>query len=630
MFNCKRIRTALQTTTLLVLRQTRFLLYTIYMMKFFSRIEKPDTWLVLFGLSFVLFGWFALLLALSDVFFTPLVFAGAILTLIAILFSGTAFFFRTTSDFKTAIFIAFSTALLIGSFTVPTIFSGRDQGSISEAAFRLAQNGHLTFSTPASESFFQIYGTGKALNFPGFAYTETGDLITQFPLGYTSWLASFISLFGLYGVIIGNGILLFLFLLTLYTLLRRFTHPFYAFFGLALAIFSFLPTWFAKITLSENLALFLFVFLVWNLILFLEEEKLVFYAGILLSGSLLAFTRIEGFAFLLLAFVILLSNKQTRFLWKTYPWKSIIFPGLFFLFIFLRDFFINLPYYKVIGKALIKFFHQLNTGTIVGDLGSTGSSFTLGSVLLLYGLLILFVVGFLGILISIKEKRFIALLPAFIALPTFLYLVDPNISLDHPWMLRRYLFSLFPTLLFSAVTGVALIFAKKKTFPIDMPRGKRLFFVSALFLALLALQYPAFRYGVSFAENRGLKEQIVAFSQEFSDTDLILVDSNVTGDGFAMPTGPAQYLAGKNMVYFFNPNDLSSLDLAPFTHTYLLVPEGDQARYISVFGNRLIFEKKITFSNELIESDSLENDPLFLKFPKKILKETHNYLFQID
>jgi len=602
----------------------------MYMMKFFSRIEKSDTWLVLFGLSFVSFGWFVFLLALSGTFFAPLILSGALLTLIVLLFTGTAYFLRTTIDFKIAIFVAFSIALLIGFFTVPTIFSGRDQGSISEAAFRLAQNGHLAFSTLASESFFQIYGKGKALNFPGFAYTETGDLITQFPLGYTSWLASFISLFGLYGVVIGNGILLFLFLLTLYALLRRFTHPFYAFFGLALAIFSFLPTWFAKVTLSENFALFLFVFLVWNLILFLQEGKPLFYTGIFLSGGLLAFTRIEGFAFLLLAFVILLFHKQAHSLWKTYPWKSIIFPGLLFLFIFLRDFYINLPYYKVIGKALIKFLHQLDTGSVVGDLSGTGSSFTLGSVLFLYGLLVLFVLGFFGILIFIKEKRFIALLPAFIALPTFLYLVDPNISLDHPWMLRRYLFSLFPTLLFSSIVGVALIFTKEKTFPIDRPKGKRLFLVSILFFALLVLQYPAFRYGISFAENRGLKEQIITFGQEFSDTDLVLVDRNVTGDGFALLTGPAQYLAGKNMVYFFNPDDLASIDLSPFAHIYLLVPEENQARYVSVFGDRLVFKKRVIFTNEQIEYNSLGDDTSFLGFPKKIFKETHNYLFQID
>ncbi|MFZ2187668.1 MAG: hypothetical protein WAV46_03550 [Candidatus Moraniibacteriota bacterium] len=599
-------------------------------MKFFSPIEKTDTLFVLFGLSFILFGWFVFLLALSDLFLFPLIVSGAALVLAIVLIISTKVILRATPDFKIAVLISLFMSVLIGSLSVPTLFSGRDQGSIAEAATRLAHNGHLAFSTAASEIFFQIYGEGTALNFPGFAYTKTGDLITQFPLGYTAWLASFVSLFGVHGLVIGNSILLFLFLTTLYALLRVFVHPFYASAGLALAIFSFLPTWFAKVTLSENLALFLFVFLVWNLILFLQEGKFISYAGILLSGGLFAFTRIEGFAFLALAVMVLFVSKPTRHIWTTYPWKSIVLPGILFTFIFLRDFFINLPYYKMIGKALEKFLRQSGSGSVTGDLASTGGPFTLGSVFFLYGLLALFAFGVFGILIFIKEKRLKAFLPALVALPTFVYLFDPNISLDHPWMLRRYLFSLFPALLFSAVVGIALLFAKEKMFPIEMPQGKRLFFVSMIFLGLIALEYPAFSYGLPFAENQGLDKQIAAFSQEFSDTDLVLVDRNATGDGFAMLTGPAQYLSGKNMAYFFNPDDLARINLTPFTHTYLLVPDGDQARYVSVFGDRLVFKKTVTFSSIQLESTSLENNlSKTPHLPEKVLKETRNDLFQI-
>ncbi|MEI8097036.1 MAG: hypothetical protein WCG73_02940, partial [Candidatus Moraniibacteriota bacterium] len=289
------------------------------MMKYFSQTKEPNTLLILFGISFVLFGWFVFLLTLTNLFFLPLVGFGASITLVFSLFFGVRLFLYTSLDCKFIIIISFLATLLIGFITVPTLFSGRDQGSISEAAFRLAQNGHLTFSTPASDAFYKIYGVGTALNFPGFAYTKTGELITQFPLGYTSWLAGFVSLFGSYGFVIGNGILFFLFLLILYSLLRIFAHPFYALFGIALTLFSFLPTWFAKVTLSENLALFLFVFLVYNLILFLQENKTVSYVAILLSSGLLAFTRIEGLAFLLLACIVLFGNKPTRQFWKTYP-----------------------------------------------------------------------------------------------------------------------------------------------------------------------------------------------------------------------------------------------------------------------------------------------------------------------
>jgi hypothetical protein len=598
-------------------------------MKFLSSDQNSNTLSVLFGLSFVIFGWFSFSLAVSGLFLFPFVVCGAVLSGTMAVLLAVRMLFQAPLDLKLAFLVAFLFASLIGYFTEPTFFSGRDQGSISEAAFRLADNGQLAFTTGASASFFKIYGEGTALNFPGFAYTREGDLITQFPIGYTAWLGSFISLFGLVGPIVANVILLFLFLFTLYHLLRMFVHPYYAFAGLALALFSFLPTWFAKITLSENLAVFLFTFLAWNLLLFVREGKFLSYVSILLSAGLLAFTRIEGFAFLALSIIIIFWSKQTRPFWTASPWKSIALPALVFFFFFLRDFFINLPYYKMIGKALIKFLHQLGGGSIRGDLASTGDSLTLGSVFFLYGLLLLFIIGLFGILIFIKEKKYILLLPAALALPTFIYLFDPNISLDHPWMLRRYLFSLFPTLLFSAVIGLALLFARDKNLPIAVPRGKRLLFVSFIFLGLLLLQYPAWRTGLPFAENRTLLSQVSAFSQEFSGKDLILVDHNATGDGFSMLTGPAQFLFKKNTVYFFNPYDLETLDLTPFENTYLLVPEGDQGRYIAVFGDRLVFRKTVTFSQERFENLSLEDGSL-LRMPEKTSRETRNLLFQID
>lgn len=602
--------------------------YNAMHMESHSATEKTDPLLVLFGLSFIVFGWLVFSLALGGFFFFPLVAIGAALSGAMALFIGGKLLLRAPLDLRIAFLAALLFASLIGYFSEPTVFSGRDQGAISEAAFRLAYDGQLAFTTPASDSFFEIYGEGTALNFPGFAYTESGALITQFPLGYTSWLGSFISLFGLSGPAVANAILLFLFFLTFYGLLRLFAHPYYAFAGLLLAATSFLPTWFAKVTLSENLAVFLFAFLSFAAILFLREGKFISYAGILLSAGLFAFTRIEGFAFLLLALVILSFSGHARHIWRTYPWKSIVIPILVFAFFFLRDFFINLPYYKMIGKALLKFLGQLGTGSITGDIANAGGHFTLGTVFLLYGLLILFAAGLFGILLLLRERHWLALVPGMIALPTFIYLFDPNISLDHPWMLRRYLFSLFPTLLFSAVIGIALLCTRDKSSPIAMPRGRNLAFASVILLGLITLQYPAWSAGVTFAENRTLLDQVGAFSREFSDKDLILADRNATGDGFAMLAGPAQFLFGKNIVYFFNPYDLGKLDTSSFEHTYLLVPEGDQGRYTAVFGDRLVFRKTVTFSREQFEHLSLEDGSL-LRLPEKASRETRNLLFEI-
>lgn len=590
--------------------------------------EKTSTLSALFGLSFVVFGWFSLSLTLASLFLFPLVACGFVLLFVLSLFIAWKLLLRSDTALRLAFLVALLAAVLVGAVTEPTIFSGRDQGSIAEAAYRLAKNTELAFSTPGSESFFQIYGHGTALNFPGFAYTKEGYLITQFPLGYTAWLGSFVSLFDMSGYAIGNSLLLFLFLFFLYQLLRLFVHPYYAWAGLILSATSFLPNWFAKITLSENLGVFLFVFLVYNIILFFQEGKFLFYSGIVLSGGLFAFTRIEGFAFLGLALLLIAFHPHTRTLVRTYPWKTLVIPALLFVFIFLRDFFLNLPYYKMIGKALVKFLQGFSSNT-ASAIEQQSNTFGLGSVFLLYGLLVMSLVGLFGLILFVKEKRYLLLVPAGIALPTLLYLFHPNITPDHPWMLRRYLFSLYPTLLFSAVLAIATLFTKGQSFPIDQPRGKRFFFTSLLFLGLVFLQFPAWYSQLSLAEARTLRAQIADFSANFSDQDLILVDQNATGDGFTMLTGPAQFLYGKNTVYFFNPYDLAALDTSRFEHIYLLTPEESQSRYAAVFGERLVFKKSVTFTLEHLENISLKQGAA-LRLPEVLTTETRNSLFQIQ
>lgn len=595
-------------------------------MKIPELTRKTDMLLVLFGLCFVVFGWFSLALALGSLFAFPLIALGMILSGAMAAFIAWKLLARAPIDLRAVFAAAFLYAALVGYFSEPTVFSGRDQGSIAEAAYRLAENGQLAFSTPGSEAFFQIYGPGTALNFPGFAYTESGDLITQFPLGYTSWLAGFFSFFGLSGFAIGNALLLFLFLLLFYGLIRLFAAPFYALWGFILALVSFLPMWFAKAALTENLGIFLFVFLLYNLILYFREGKFVFYAGALLSGGLFAFTRLEGFAFLALALGAMLFSRHTKAIWKAHPWKSLVLPALLFAFFFLRDFFLNLPYYKMAGKGLFKFTDGFANDAVVTASGTAEAS-ALGSVFFLYGLLLVFSVGLFGLFVFIKEKHPILLLPALIALPTFIYLFSPNITLEQPWMLRRYLFSLFPTLLFSAVTGLALLFSRDKTLPIAKPQGRRLFFVTIIFASLLFLQYPAWSKGLFFAEHSGLLGQISDFSGQFTGRDLILVDRFATGNNFAMLTGPAQFLYGKNTVYFFNPEDLDRLDTSRFEHVYLLVPAGDLGRYADAFGERLIFKKNVTFSLKQFENLPLSDDSP-VRLPERTVIRTDNLLFQ--
>lgn len=580
---------------------------------------KTDALFILFGLCFVFFGWFSLSLTLSGLLRFSFVLTGATLLGGAALFILWKLFLHAPNDVRFVFTALLLYATFIGYVSEPTIFSGRDQGSIAEAAIRLAQNQQLAFSTPASTAFFEIYGPGTALNFPGFAYTKEGDLITQFPLGYIAWLGAFISLFGVSGIILGNALLLFLFLFTLYGLLRFFVRPLYASLGLILAATSFLPIWFSKMTLTENMSVFLFTLLALSLTLFLREGKFIFYAGALGTAVLFSFVRLEGLAFFGITLGILLLNAHARSIWKTYPWKSIVLPGIVFLFFFLRNFFLNLPYYKIAGKGLLKFTDRAIDGAAYASTG-------IGAAFFLYGLLILFIVGVFGFFIFWKKRGFLCFVPMLLALPTFFYFFSPNITPDHPWMLRRFLFSIFPTLVFSATLAIAFLSPENNSSKPSVQK-KHVLFSVLLFCGLFFFQYPAWSKYLTFAEARGLTAQISAFSQEFSERDLILVDRFATGDGFMMLSGPAQFLFGKNAVYFFNPYDLERLDTSRFERVYLLVPEEDFPRYATVFGERLTLEKTITFSLERLEPLSLRTGTL--RLPQKITSTTRNILFRI-
>lgn len=586
-------------------------------------IEKNTGLITLLGLTLVVYGWYALTLTLGSLFLFPLLAIGFALTLGLVILILFRLLKLEQRSFLVLILVILVPVLSVALTTEPTVFSGRDQGSIAEASYRLATEQRLPFALPGSDAFFAIYGEGTALNFPGFAYTRDGALITQFPLAYTAWLGSFVSLFGLEGYAIGNAVLLFLSFFFLFQLIRLFAAPYYAWAGLLLAIFSFLPNWFAKSTLSENLALFLFVFLTYSVILYLRLGSRLSYVSILLSGSLFSFTRIEGFAFFGLALFILLCHERGRALWRAHPWQTLILPGLLFGFLFLRDFFLNVPYYKMIGKALLKFLGRFDESARV--LSDT-SSIHIGSVFFLYGFLVIALFGLFGLLLFVKYKRYELLIPALLALPTFIYLFLPNITPDHPWMLRRYLFSLFPTLIVSTTLALALLFARTRTLPLAQPTGRRLILVSLIFAGLIVLEYPAWRSQLFYAEASGLREQVATFAEGFKDTDLILVDRHATGDGFTMLSGPAQFLNGKNTVYFFNPYDLSALDTSRFTRVYLLVPEESQARYAAVFGERLVYVRSVTFLLNQYENLSLTDDP---RLPETTTIETKNSLFQI-
>ncbi len=566
-----------------------------------------------FALFWIILGWLGFLATLAG-FFYWWIFAGYF-AISAVVFLRTVLSrkisFKNLKEISlispiTLISLITLIAIIIFSFfTTPTIFSGRDQGAISEAAIRLAQNHQLEFSTPTSEEFFNIYGAGKALNFPGFYYTDNGNLITQFPLPYISWLAIFYSLFGLAGLIIANAVLFFIFALSFYFLGRIFMEslPSLALLILALTFFSFF--WFFKFTLSENMALALIWFAAFQLIIFFREFKTFNYFILLSAAGLLTFTRIEGFAVLAMLAIILTINKNTRNFISADKLKRIMIPFSVFAIILTADFFINLPFFKEIGRVIVH-----NSAGVQAFVGS--EIYTL-KVFSIYGIIQFLILGLAGIIYLLRKKEYLKLAPFFFVLPAFLYLIDSNISSDHPWMLRRYVFAILPALIFYSV--FLLYFW--------LYHSKKIIFGTVLIL-LFAFNMPLFIRYAFFSENKNLLAQTEEISRNFSDKDLILVDRLASGDGWMMISGPLSFLYGRQAVYFFNPEDFAKLDLLRFNKIYLVVSDENIVFYQnSPMGNKMEFYKDYELKTRRLDISG-EN-----KLPDKINISAKGKIFEI-
>lgn len=523
----------------------------------------------IFSLFFIILGWIGFVLTLTGLFYLWIIIAYLAIGLTALLY----YIFNKNKALKISAEFIWSSIIFIlivvifSLFVTPTIFSGRDQGSISEAAIRLSQNHQLEFFTPASSEFFKIYGPGKALNFPGFHYTQSGNLNSQFPLPYISWLAIFYSIFGLSGLIIANAILFFLFLTAFYLLLRLFLNMPSSILTTALLITFFPFFWFFKFTLSENIALALAWIGILHIILFIKNERYLYFAITFFSFGLLAFARIEGFALLATSLIVIMADKGARKFVLSDKLRHIYIPGVFLFSLFIISFVANFPFLREMGRVLLK----SQTLSV-----SNGELLSIHDVFLAYAIVHFVFLGIVGIVYLAKNKKYPEVVPFLITIPIFIYLLNPHISSDHPWMLRRFVFAIFPALiLYSAL----LIFYWLK---------KRIHVSYGLMLFLILINLPLFVKYFSFSENKYLLQQTETLSHKFSDNDLVLIDRLASGDGWSMISGPMNFLYNKNAVYFFNPKDLNKINLEKFDKIYLVTSDQNIDFYKnSDWGNRI-------------------------------------------
>ncbi|MFA5776895.1 MAG: glycosyltransferase family 39 protein [Parcubacteria group bacterium] len=487
-------------------------------------------------------------------------------------------------EFIIASIAIFIFVLVSSYFVTPTIFGGRDQGAISEATIRLSQNHKLEFSTPASNEFFEIYGPGKALNFPGFYYNSSGELITQFPIAYISWLAIFYSFFGLTGLIVANAVLLFLFLASFYLLARSLVETKYSAIILILTATSFPIFWFFKFTLSENMALALLWLSILWLFLFIREQRLFYYFSFLFSAGLLVFTRIEGIFFLIAGFLTIFFFTGKNIIWKRKRKLILAYPAIFFAILLVLNFAKDIYFYKEMAKAFLHIRQDQASASSVFD-GFFSPAIFEFQVLYLYGIISSLLLGILGTIYFWIKKQWKNLIPFFVIFPSFIYLINPWISSDHPWMLRRFVFSVVPGMIFYAILFLAKWNGEKKMRYKIMASYFVIISILLLNLFIFANYFP-------FSENKNLLKQTQAISENFGGNDLILIDKSASGDGFSMLGGPMNFLYEKNSVYFFNIKDLEKIDQEKFSKIYLVTSDQNAIMYEDIIGTGKILSSK--------------------------------------
>ncbi len=578
-------------------------------MKGISKTDK--TLLQTIILMVVLYAWIALLGATFGIFYPVFIWSVWLIICLFLFFKKVIVFSRPSKEFLLYTLIALSFSLLIAFYTVPTIFSGRDQGSLSEAAMRLSESHSLIQRTTESNAFFEIYGRGKALNFPGFFYTPDGGLLTQFPLPYTTFIGGFYSVFGVSGFIVANIVLLFTFLITITTVARYYMSTRYTLAFLAILLSSFSIGWFAKFTLSENIAGAL-LWSVFALYLFLKKSpKPKTYFIFFLTLSLLLFTRIEGIWFFFIFSFLILRNKPIRTFLRQGLWWRVVFPLTTLFVVAMNILIMNLPFIITILKAGSSSGITDNPDVFADELANLFSIYSL------YGLLFPLTLTFVTVVVAIIYKRYRKiLLPLIVVLPLMIYYIFPNISGDHPWMLRRFVFALLPTTILISVAFVSYV------------RSNNLFKKGVKYIILILLftsNLFAFTTFITYAQNKILANQVSQLSQKFGNNDLILIDKDAAGSGWSMITNPLRGLHNKHAVYFFNPNDYSKLDTTPFDKVYLITPDKNQSFYTSVLDDKMRYNDKYTFTVNQLESVETE-----IIFPLKKTKTITGSIYELN
>jgi len=574
---------------------------------------------LLYGIILAQTGFFNLpLLALG---FLAIVFIGKVPNSLVFLFRE--FFFSNFNFLRFAILISWVLWLIfLMAFSSFPAFSGRDEGSYANAAIYLTRFSSLSFHLPLLDHLKAEGPAHQSLNFPGFII-KGDNLSSQFNPAYIVWLGIFFSVTRMAAsLILANGILILGGVTAFYLLLRLFAPRWISAAALLVILFNFLFIWFPRFTLSENLAFFAF----FNLLLFLvllrksSDEKFLFPIAAL--AILFPLIRPEGW-WLLVVTIILFCFwylKRLVVIPKKYLTKLpiVLLGGVLFILYIIYN---QLPVYRRLIRDWLKW---PSTSTYYASMAEGHFSLTnLKETLLAvfpswqrftyflriewnYGVLIFGIIALLVLMVFLldrkkrffsERKRILIGITALLSFPFFTAFFSPQISPDHPWMLRRFFWVVLPC-------GILASFLLLLELANKVSRSAVISLISLSLALLLVPSLSAGAYFLTLKSDSGREAVLKELKNDFQKEDFVFLSRESSGDGWRMWSEPLSSLYGVNAAYVYSPSNIVDFRQVLYDRfsegkkSYVILPanafdfEHELKKYFS-----LILDKELSFTN---------------------------------
>lgn len=346
------------------------------------------------------------------------------------------------------ILILFLISLLLILFPHDT-FGGRDESIYSNLASHLANT--------------------SSLNIPSYLNNlpdKLAENIRALPQGYPIWLGIQEILFGKMWILRSNIIVIILglssfFLVSSYLVGNKL--------GLIVAILfsSSMPfLWFSRETMSENLSFFLLWSIILYLLLCLKTKKYIYFIPVFVCSWLFALTRFEGF---ILQFIVTFGLPPLLISTKVGT-KKILVIFIISMFVLMTNIYIAndifLPsFFKTdvpqVSESIKRDVSSVITSQVITDIIYPTSKlmrdnlsnkypYFIYQMIAKYNLIFVILSIFLvstQFLIRFKrldnsKKIFFVIL--ILLIPEYYKLISPNVTLDQPWLYRRYMYALLP------------------------------------------------------------------------------------------------------------------------------------------------------------------------------------------